>query len=185
MIVYNKMNKPKRACIMMKALRHLTMGNPSCKALFQEGRALAALGEYNLARNAYLQAQAKQPANKEISDEIISMNKRISKYEEASRDIWARAFSLKNSKSDVRKTPAQLEKEAKEQDFNDKMEDLIRRFKNTSDQQVSFSRKSYSNAQFDATCKLAKEHNLKLTLSPIQEDVLTLSKPDVKFAWAY
>ncbi|EDX08439.1 inactive peptidyl-prolyl cis-trans isomerase shutdown [Drosophila simulans] len=182
MIVYNKMDKPKRACIMMKALRHLTLGTPSCKALFQEGRALAALGEYDLARNAYLQAQAKQPENKEISDEIISMNKRISKYEEASRDIWARALSLNNSKSDVRKTPAQLEKEAKEKDFNDKMEDLIMRFKNTSNQQVSFSRKSYSNAQFDTTCELAKKHNLKLTLSPIQEDVLTLSKPDVKFA---
>ncbi|XP_026836370.1 inactive peptidyl-prolyl cis-trans isomerase shutdown isoform X2 [Drosophila erecta] len=46
MIVYNKLNKPKRACIMMKALRHLTLENPSCKAFFQEGRALAALGTH-------------------------------------------------------------------------------------------------------------------------------------------
>ncbi|EDW92401.1 inactive peptidyl-prolyl cis-trans isomerase shutdown [Drosophila yakuba] len=182
MIVYNKLNKPKRACIMMKALRHLTVDNPSCKALFQEGRALAALGEYDLARKAFLQAQSKQPENKEISDEIISMNKRISKYKEATRDLWTRALSVNNSKPEVRKTAAQLEKEAKEQDFKDSMEDLIRQFKNASDQKVTFSRKTFSDAQFDTTCKLAKEYDLKLTLSPVQEDVLTLSKPEVKSA---
>ncbi|KAH8405780.1 hypothetical protein KR215_008806, partial [Drosophila sulfurigaster] len=71
MVCYNKLNIPKRACIAMKALRHLTQNQPSCKALFQEGRALVALGEYKRARLVFVQAQAKQPNNKEISDEII------------------------------------------------------------------------------------------------------------------
>ncbi|XP_017120033.1 inactive peptidyl-prolyl cis-trans isomerase shutdown [Drosophila elegans] len=180
MIVYNKLNKPQRVCIMMKSLRRLTENNPSCKALFQEGRALAALGEYDRARNVFLQAQSKQPENTQISDEIISMNKRISKYKEASRDLWSRAFSVKNSKSAGPKTAADLEKEAKEQCFKDEIKDIIKEFENSGDKSMGFSRKMFSDAQFGIICNLVKDHNMNLTLSPIHEDVLTLSKVEVK-----
>ncbi|KAH8348229.1 hypothetical protein KR084_005663, partial [Drosophila pseudotakahashii] len=180
MIVYNRLNKPQRSCIMMKALRRLTLNSPSCKALFLEGRALAALGEYDRARDVFLQAQAKQPENKEISDEIISMNKRISKYKEASRELWSRAFAAKNPESTGPKTAAQLEKEAKEQRFKEEIEELIKEFESSGEQSMNFSRKMFSDAQFETICNLVKDHNMKLTLSPIHEDVLTLSKLEVK-----
>lgn len=44
MFCNNKLARPSKVCIAMQALRHLTNNNPSCKALFHEGRALAALG---------------------------------------------------------------------------------------------------------------------------------------------
>ncbi|XP_016974015.1 inactive peptidyl-prolyl cis-trans isomerase shutdown [Drosophila rhopaloa] len=179
MIVYNKLNKPQRVCIMMKSLRRLTENDPSCKALFQEGRALSALGDYDRARKVFLQAQAKQPENKEISDEIISMDKRISQYQEATRDLWSRAFSAKNSQSGAPKTAAEVEKEAKDQSFKDEIEDLIKEFESSGKKSIGFSRKMFSDKQFRMICDLVRDHNMKLTLSPIHEDVLTLSKLDV------
>ncbi|XP_017070534.1 inactive peptidyl-prolyl cis-trans isomerase shutdown [Drosophila eugracilis] len=178
MIIYNKLNNPKLTCIMMKSLLRLTENNPSSKALFQEGRALAALGDYDRARRALLQARSKLPENKEINDELISIDKRISKYQEASRDIWTRAFAAKSSQTDRPKTAAELEKEAKEIEFNAEIQDIINEFEKSDRLTMSFSRKMFSDAQFRIICNLVKDRNMKLTLSPIHEDVLTLSKSD-------
>ncbi|XP_016952968.1 inactive peptidyl-prolyl cis-trans isomerase shutdown [Drosophila biarmipes] len=180
MIVYNKLNKPQRACIMMKSLRRLTNNNPSCKALFLEGRALAALGEYDRAREAFLQAQAKQPENKEISDEIIRMNKRISQYKQASRELWSRAFAAKNKETAAPKTAAQQEKEANDKLFKEELEEVIKDFESSDEPSICFSRTCFSDAQFETVCNLAKDHNLKLTLSSVHGDALTLSKVEVK-----
>ncbi|XP_016927793.3 inactive peptidyl-prolyl cis-trans isomerase shutdown [Drosophila suzukii] len=178
MVVYNKLNRPQRACIMMKSLRRLTENNPSCKALFLEGRALAALGEYDRARDAFVQAQAKQPENKEISDEIIRMNKRISQYKEASRELWSRAFA--NKEKGAPKKAAHQKKEVDEDVFKNELEEVVQDFETSDEQEIHFSRRTFTDAQFETVCNVAKDFNMKLTLSHLHEDVLTLSKGEVK-----
>ncbi|XP_016997947.2 inactive peptidyl-prolyl cis-trans isomerase shutdown [Drosophila takahashii] len=93
MICYNNMNRPKWACNAMKEVRLLTENKPPWRALYQEGRALTILGEYNRARLSYIRAKDKQPDNQDIKDEITKISKRISNLEMAKRELWERAMN--------------------------------------------------------------------------------------------
>ncbi|XP_017866596.1 PREDICTED: inactive peptidyl-prolyl cis-trans isomerase shutdown [Drosophila arizonae] len=174
MVCNNKVNKPASVCIAMKALRRLTDNQPSCKALFQEGRALAALGDYEQARKSFVQAQAKQPNNKEISEEIIKVEQRVSKYKKSVREIWTRALAVKKQpekKSEENVSNQQLKRE---------FESQLKEFKNSSLQSLNMSRKMYTDKEFDMLRLLATQFNMKLSLSPLDVDQLTLSKLQIK-----
>ncbi|KAH8291128.1 hypothetical protein KR054_008888, partial [Drosophila jambulina] len=182
MVCYNKLNRPRRVCIVMKDVRRLTANDPSCKALFHEARALISLGEYQQARKILMQAQAKQPANKEISDEIELLDKRINKYEVASRDLWSKALWGTKSKESPLKTETKEEsvKETKEKKFKQEVEDLIKQFASSVRTSMSLSRQVYSKAELEVFNDMVKDHNMKLTYSPIHDDLLTLSKKEDK-----
>ncbi|KAH8384896.1 hypothetical protein KR093_011817, partial [Drosophila rubida] len=179
MVCYNKLSKPQRACIAMKALRHLTRNQPSCKALFQEGRAMAALGEYDLARQAFVRAQSKQPNNKEISEEIIKMDERVRKYKQSMRDIWTRALSGKQQMEEET-TVDNSGKTAQEQHFKRDFVAQLEEFDKSSLQSIHMSRKMYTDKEFDVLRLLATQRNYKLSLSPLDADQLTLAKLQIK-----
>ncbi|XP_034478899.1 inactive peptidyl-prolyl cis-trans isomerase shutdown [Drosophila innubila] len=172
----NKLARPAKVCIAMQALRHLTHNNPSCKALFHEGRALAALGEYKRAREAFLRAQAKEPNNKEISDEIINMEQRVSKYNESMRQMWSRAFSQKHKEETVKSTEENTANQQVKRDFQAQLEE----FDKSSLQSIQLSRKVYTDHEFDVLRLLATQHSMKLSMSPLDVDQLTLSKLSIK-----
>ncbi|TDG43308.1 hypothetical protein AWZ03_010280 [Drosophila navojoa] len=174
MVCNNKVNKPARVCIAMKALRRLTDNQPSCKALFQEGRALAALGDYEQARKSFVQAQAKQPNNKEISEEIIKVEQRVSKYKKSVREIWTRA--LGSAEQPEKKSEENVSNQQLKRDF----ESQLKEFNNSSLQSVNMSRKMYTDKEFDMLRLLATQFNMKLSLSPLDVDQLTLSKLQIK-----
>ncbi|KAH8348893.1 hypothetical protein KR084_012264, partial [Drosophila pseudotakahashii] len=92
MICHNNMNRPKWACNAMKEVRLLTKNNPPWRTLYQEGRALTILGEYDRARLSYIRAKEKQPDNQDIKDEITKISKRISNLQVAKRELWERAM---------------------------------------------------------------------------------------------
>ncbi|XP_033247699.1 inactive peptidyl-prolyl cis-trans isomerase shutdown-like [Drosophila miranda] len=165
MICYNKLHNPKRVCITMKALRRLTENKPSCKALYQEGCALSALGEYKDARCIFMQAQAKQPDNNEISAKITDLDKKIKKYKESSQDIWTRALS------------GQKFKEVKDETkCNPSVEELVKELETSEKSSVGLLRGAYINSDIVMLSKMAKEHKMNLSVSPIDENDLTLSK---------
>ncbi|XP_034652753.1 inactive peptidyl-prolyl cis-trans isomerase shutdown [Drosophila subobscura] len=169
MICYNKLQHPKRVCIAMKALRSLTENKPSCKALYQEGCALSALGEYESARGIFMQAQAKQPDNKEINVKITDLDKIIKKYKEETQEIWTRALS------------AQKYKHLKEgTKCNPSLEKLLMAFGNSEKTSVGLLRGVYMNSDIEMLSKMAKEHKMKLSVSPINENALTLSKLNLR-----
>ncbi|KAH8252300.1 hypothetical protein KR038_004427, partial [Drosophila bunnanda] len=179
MVCYNKLGRPRRVCIVMKDVRRLTANDPPCKALFHEARALTSLGEYQQARKILMKAQAKQPANKEINDEIELLDKRINRYEEASRDLWSKALWGTRPKAQsppVAETNNDSSKEAKEKKFRQEMEDLIEQFEKSERPSMSLNRKVYSNAEVELFSEMVKDHNMKIMYSPINEDRITLSK---------
>ncbi|KAH8318328.1 hypothetical protein KR074_008682, partial [Drosophila pseudoananassae] len=178
MICYNKINKPQRVCIVMKAVRRLTENNPSCKALFQEGRALSTLGEYEQARISFLKAQKMQPSNHEINNEILNLESRITKYKDASRDLWTRALSSK--KDQPKATDTDPIQDDKDKAFAKDIEEMIEQFKNSARVSTDLSRSMYTDKQFEIFRHLVKDRDMKLTLSPIQEDLLTLSKLSIE-----
>ncbi|KAH8418576.1 hypothetical protein KR222_002626, partial [Zaprionus bogoriensis] len=179
MVCYNKLNKPSRVCIAMKALRLLTQNKPSCKALFQEGRALAALGEYERARQAFVQAQQKQPNNKEISEEIIRMEERVSKYKKSMQEIWKRALVGKQELQKEQAEKAESES-ASQQQFKRDFQSQLDMFNKSSLRTINMSRKMYTDKEFDVLRMLAAQQNMKLSMSPLDVDQLTLSKLSIK-----
>ncbi|KAI8038311.1 inactive peptidyl-prolyl cis-trans isomerase shutdown [Drosophila gunungcola] len=100
MICYNSKKKPKWTCNVMKDIRRLSGNNPPWRTLFQEGRALAELGEYERARKAYLEAQKKQPDNEYIKDELFSISKRMNNLEKARQELWERSMTRFNTADD-------------------------------------------------------------------------------------
>ncbi|XP_030554669.1 inactive peptidyl-prolyl cis-trans isomerase shutdown [Drosophila novamexicana] len=178
MVCNNKLNKPASACIAMKALRLLTRNQPSCKALFQEGRALAALGEYERARQAFVQAQAKQPNNKEISEEIINMEQRVSKYKKSMREIWSRALAGKQQPE--KRADLKTDEDLANQQFRRDFELQLSEFDKSSLQSINMNRKMYTDKEFNVLRLLASKNNMKLSLSPLDVDQLTLSKLQIK-----
>lgn len=181
MLCYNKLNKPARVCIAMKALRTLTHNNPSCKALFHEGRALAALGEYERARQAFVQAQSKQPNNKEISEEIIKMEERVSKYKKSMQEIWTRALVGKNKEEEKKDMDKITEPEgASQQQFKRDFESQLDAFDMSPLKTINMSRKMYTDKEFEVLRLLATQRKMKLSMSPLDVDHLTLSKLQIK-----
>ncbi|XP_030380023.1 inactive peptidyl-prolyl cis-trans isomerase shutdown [Scaptodrosophila lebanonensis] len=178
MICYNKLNKPQRVCIMMKAIRRLTMDQPSCKALFQEGRALVALGEYKCGRQAFLQAQAKQPNNTEISAEIINVDKRILKYQRDSSEIWSRALRTKEEilSSEKKQNNCALDNIGVKPQIKNEFDKILKDFSKAPLKSLSLARHMFTEKEFRVLRQLALENNMSLNLSPIDKNRLTLQK---------
>jgi len=106
------------------------------------------------------------------------MNKRISQYKEASRELWSRAFA--NKEKGAPKKGAHQKKEVDEDVFKNELEEVVQDFETSDEQEIHFSRRTFTDAQFETVCNVAKDFNMKLTLSHLHEDVLTLSKGEVK-----
>ncbi|ALC40886.1 shu, partial [Drosophila busckii] len=175
MFCFNKLNQAGKACIMMKAVRRLTNNKPSCKALFQEGRALAALGDYEHARKVFVQAQAKQPNNKEISAEIINIEQRVSKYKKEMREIWQRAMSVKQEEPQSKQNT-----DIEDHQYKHKFEAQLETFGKSNAQTINISRTILSDKEFETLRLLATKQNMKLSLSPLDVDQLMLSKLKIK-----
>ncbi|XP_068145496.1 inactive peptidyl-prolyl cis-trans isomerase shutdown [Drosophila tropicalis] len=177
MVCYNKLNRPQRVCIMMKALNRITKENPSGKSLYHHGRALAALGEYDRARADFLRAQEKHPNNKEISDEILKLDKRITNYNQSSRNIWTRAFGIETKETNTNSLSSDDEDvDEHHRKFKTECDAMIKQFAETSIESLGLSRNSYTAKEFQILLKLAKKNNMALNASRLNEDVITLAK---------
>ncbi|XP_033251266.1 inactive peptidyl-prolyl cis-trans isomerase shutdown-like [Drosophila miranda] len=103
-----------------------------------------------------MQAQAKQPDNNEISAKITDLDKKIKKYKEASQDIWTRALS------------GQKFKEVKDETkCNPSVEELVKELETSEKSSVALLRGAYIKSDIVMLSKMAKEHKMKLTVSPI------------------
>lgn len=95
-VCYNKMGLWKKTCSMCNEIGRLTDLSKNSKALFQEGRALLKLGEFQRAREKLRQSQYIEPSNKSICQELILLEETYKKQKDEEQDIWKRAFGNKN-----------------------------------------------------------------------------------------
>ncbi|XP_067628083.1 inactive peptidyl-prolyl cis-trans isomerase shutdown [Eurosta solidaginis] len=172
-VCYNKVNLPAKACIMCKEIRQLTDNKPSCKALFQEGRALLLLGEYERARHILIRAQRIEPQNEDISKEMKLLEERYARYKENERNIWTKAMGIIEKKDDK-----QTEKDVQESRniFEQEMEQLMKDFKENLDLNNFILPPGLTKTEIKTVDELAQTMDLKLTLSPLDNATYTLSK---------
>lgn len=97
-VCYNKSDMPKKACLMCNEINRISPIANNCKALFQNGRALLKLGEFQKAQVKLTQAQRMQPSNPEIAKELKLLSGMLTKHAQAEKDIWQRAFGNPTTK---------------------------------------------------------------------------------------
>lgn len=96
-LVYNKLDRPKRACLMCNEIDRLLgpqRARQNCKALFQHGRALLRLGDFVRAEEKLRQAQRLQPTNADVTAELKLLAAKQLAYAENERLLCQRAFGM-------------------------------------------------------------------------------------------
>lgn len=102
-VCYNKSDMPKKACLMCNEIERISPISRNCKALFQHGRALLKLGEFQRAQIKLTQARRMQPSNPEISKELKLLSGMLIKHAQAEKDIWQRAFGNQQATKKTKK----------------------------------------------------------------------------------
>lgn len=95
-LCYNKLDAPRRACLMCTEAERLLGGHShkNCKVLFQHGRALLQLGEFRRAEHKLTQAQQLQPTNTDITAELKLLATKKGQHIRDERQLWQRAFGM-------------------------------------------------------------------------------------------
>lgn len=89
-VCYNKQKEPKKACVMCRLALYIQPRN--AKALFNSGRALLMLSEYDQAKLRLVAAQRIEPNNITISSELKKLENKQKAYEGDSRMFSQRMF---------------------------------------------------------------------------------------------
>jgi len=89
-VCYNKQNEPKKACVMCRHALYIQPRN--AKALFNFGRALVMLSDYDQAKRQLIAAQRIEPNNISISNELKKLEKKQEVYEGNARKFSQRMF---------------------------------------------------------------------------------------------
>uniref|UniRef100_A0A1B0G7Q4 peptidylprolyl isomerase n=1 Tax=Glossina morsitans morsitans TaxID=37546 RepID=A0A1B0G7Q4_GLOMM len=175
-VCYIKVNLPSRTCIVCKEIRQLTNNKPSCKALFQEGRALLMLGEYKRARELLVKAQYMEPHNNDIGNELKILDTRYSRYKENERSIWTKAMGIIKSKDDDQDT---LKKDDNLNELEEEMLKLLQNFKDDESQNKLCFPAGFTSKEVDIIDNLAKRLELKLSLDPLHNGRYSVNKKKV------
>ena len=91
-VCYNKINLPKKTCLMCNELRRMSNIDENCKALFMEGRALLQLGEFKRAQQRLKQAHRLQPNHVVISNELRLLDEKYQAYIKHEKNVWKKVF---------------------------------------------------------------------------------------------
>lgn len=95
-VCYNRVSKPQKVCEMVKAMNKLKSTSKDSKSLFQEGRALMNLGEYDKAKQV-LQTAFKLNPDKLIAKELSTLEKKNKEYKNNIGNIWQKALQNKEN----------------------------------------------------------------------------------------
>ncbi|XP_046989270.1 inactive peptidyl-prolyl cis-trans isomerase FKBP6 [Schistocerca americana] len=97
-ICYNRINNYRMACVTCRLALDIQPRN--AKALFNYGRALIGLGDYNQAKSFLTRAQREERNNREINEELEKLDKKMRAYKNDMSAISKRMFSMELSQKD-------------------------------------------------------------------------------------
>ncbi|KAJ6647797.1 Inactive peptidyl-prolyl cis-trans isomerase shutdown [Pseudolycoriella hygida] len=161
MTCYNKMDRPKKACTAFKNLSRLTETDKKPKALFQYGKAMMALGEYDAAIVALKKAQRLKPDDSEIASQLCILNEKHSKHKEMESKLWRKAMG--NSE------PVFSEKSLEvDEKFKKVVEGLVTSFKNNPKQSKENVPDGLSKDEIEFIENFVKDFNMKFVISEVQ-----------------
>lgn len=161
-VCYNRLNYPQKACSMCNELRRLTNINENCKALFQEGRALLMIGDFQRARNRLQRAQQLEPNNAEVIKELKLLNSKYETYKNNERNIWQKAMGLvEESKESDKANGAHLNV------FKKEIGKYLKDFRDNDNNRDLTLPDGLSADEVRCVNSLAEELDLKMTISDL------------------
>lgn len=170
-VTYNKIEQPNRACDMCKELKRLGNYHQDCKGMFQEGKALAMLGDYKSAKRWLTKAQRLEPNNTEIYNEIKNVSNKEEKYKESQEKFMKRAFGVINK--------VEEENESEMTPFKEEIKAALEEFK-TNPGMTKFGLPiSLNEKEVDVIRSLADELELKMVLDPLNRS--GMGEPQKKY----
>ena len=175
-VCYNKINAPGKTCLTCKEIRDLTRNKPSCKALFQEGRAYLMLGEYEKARHLLVKAQYMEPQNLDINKELKILDERYTRYKENERKIWTKAIGIIQT---VQAKPNENANKGDNDDLSVLREEMLKLMSNFKEDDEQYNLKlpaGLTNKEIETVDELAKQLDLKLSLNPLDNSTYTVTK---------
>lgn len=93
-VCYNKVQQPKKACTMINNLKDLGSIHNNAKALYQEGKALRVIGDYDRARNSLRRAVQLQPDDESIAQEIRLLEEKTQRSKDEEKEMCQKAFGV-------------------------------------------------------------------------------------------
>lgn len=167
-VCYNKMELWKKTCSMCNEIGHISDLSKNGKALFQEGRALLKLNEFQRARQKLRQAQQIEPTNKIISNEIILLEETYKKQKSDEQMLWKRAFANKKNQND-NKTDNNDLNQINDSDFDPAFRatflEHVHQFKADNKQRFMRLPEGLSNDELGVIQSLVKNLSLKLDVT--------------------
>ena len=171
-ICYNKTNKPKKTCLMMRELEKLTSINNNPKALFAKGKANMMLNDFQYARKNFLMAAKLIPNDSGIVAAIEELNEREERqaqYNAESADN-IKMFKQEAFEAEERKRIGyELEKQKQEKlemklkNFKGMFQDLIQELINDVDiQRLSLNSDYWTHHHLTLAEDICKQHDINL-----------------------
>ncbi|XP_052859983.1 inactive peptidyl-prolyl cis-trans isomerase shutdown-like [Anopheles cruzii] len=155
-VCFNRRDMPRDACRMVNDVRALCDVNRMAKVLYQEGKALYKLGEYDRARKCLLRAQKLEPRDENIQKELKSLHESTEKHKKEEKNIWTRAFGMAETKKKGMT--------AEEQSFADSVKQTMRLFLDDEKCTMMPLPEGLSEGEVGVLEELAKEFDIKLRL---------------------
>uniref|UniRef100_T1GG85 peptidylprolyl isomerase n=1 Tax=Megaselia scalaris TaxID=36166 RepID=T1GG85_MEGSC len=171
-VTYNKLDQPARACDMCKELKRLENYNQDCKGMFQEGKALAMLGDFKNAKKWLLKAQNLEPNNIEIYNEIKNVSNKEAKYKESQENFMKRAFGVLKNVTEEKNEELSL--------FKEEIKGALQEFKTNPGISKFSLPTSLNDKEIDVIRDLAEEMEMKLVLDPLYRSGMDGIADDLK-----
>lgn len=93
-VCYNNHDMPKKACSMINNLKPLGGFDGNAKALYQEGKALTKLGNYDRARTSLMRAKRLAGDDINIDNALKDLDEKAAKYREEERRLAQNALGM-------------------------------------------------------------------------------------------
>lgn len=161
MICYNKLNKPKQACSAFKDLDRLGGTSKNVKALFQHGKALMALGEFDRSKEFLKKAYRLEPSNPETTNVLRTLDKKSQEHKTMESNLWRKAMG--NAEPYI---PPDKPSEVNE-DFKETVRQSILDFKNDPNAPKKGIPNCLSQSEIASIQDLVKDMEMKLVISEV------------------
>ncbi|KAJ6623929.1 Inactive peptidyl-prolyl cis-trans isomerase shutdown [Pseudolycoriella hygida] len=160
MTCYNKLDKPKQVCTAFKELGRLTETDRNPKALYQFGKAMMALGDYNAAIAALKKAKRLKPDDPDIATQLRVLDEKHSKHKEMESKLWRKAMG------NCEPTFAEKSFEVDEK-FKKEVDDLVTSFQNKPKESKVNVPDGLSKDEIDFIKDFVKDFKMKFVISEV------------------
>lgn len=175
-VCYNKLDRPKQVLRVYNELTNNELAR-SCKGLFQVGRAHFKEGSYDAAVKFLAKAQALEPNNREIAQEMKLVNVANLKYKDDIKEISEKAFQ-RQEKKDVPRGNRKGKRTAEQQECYDLLEAYVKKFIDDPKKSKQVLPISLSPSEVEQVEEIANVYHLKIESKTENNEVLRyLVKP--------